>query len=566
MIAPNSTVRLLTGVRLDSEYQNTRMFASASEQASYFNSKALLTFEQCTYLREDHIIKVEAPVDAIYLCNYIMYRNINHSSKWFYAFVNKIDYVNDRVSALHIQMDIMQTWMFEVQWLPSFIEREHCTEFVSGKPVINTVEEGLDFGDDNDIVSMERYYPYGNVKFMMFTSTIALHMLEDDPMKNTGSFVSNTISTLNHYILPFTDNEGLGVMWSLNGQNLEPIFNNMFQLRTQPKYANAIVAINVLDHLPFPITVNETTKAVTIDTQYAFYAADTNIAMIHIRGGVTQLTAFNKANKYTGFPSYSCSKMYMYPYSYHELIDFHGNRFIIRNEHLDTDALVVKVKGSISTTPKTAYIVNNYHGEVDNLDHGIINQTISNIPVVNNETAAYLQSQRNSERQGIVNNILLSSVAGGIRGSSAGGAGIVGGAIGGAVVGGFRVAPEVANIMAKRKDLANIPDNVSNQGNNMTFDIGWNYIGCWLVKRTVKPEYAKKLEDYFKRFGYKVNEIKMPNLKTRSKFNYVKTVGANIIGPVPQEDLAELRKIYDAGVTLWHTEIDHNINGNEVTS
>ena len=48
------------------------------------------------------------------------------------------------------------------------------------------------------------------------------------------------------------------------------------------------------------------------------------------------------------------------------------------------------------------------------------------------------------------------------------------------------------------------------------------------------------------------NELKIPNLNNRPKWNYVKTAGINLLGDIPQEDLQMIKDIYDNGVTLWH--------------
>lgn len=53
-------------------------------------------------------------------------------------------------------------------------------------------------------------------------------------------------------------------------------------------------------------------------------------------------------------------------------------------------------------------------------------------------------------------------------------------------------------------------------------------------------------------FGYQTNELKVPNLNNRPKWNYVKTAGANILGNIPQEDLETIKSIFNNGVTLWH--------------
>ena len=78
--------------------------------------------------------------------------------------------------------------------------------------------------------------------------------------------------------------------------------------------------------------------------------------------------------------------------------------------------------------------------------------------------------------------------------------------------------------MAKYKDIDNIPSNLRSQGNNALFDIGNDYVGVWAIKFTTTQEYADKLQGFWKMFGYKVNEVKVPNLYTRQSWNYVKTV------------------------------------------
>ena len=53
-------------------------------------------------------------------------------------------------------------------------------------------------------------------------------------------------------------------------------------------------------------------------------------------------------------------------------------------------------------------------------------------------------------------------------------------------------------------------------------------------------------------YGYKVNSLKVPNITGRTNWNYVKTINANILGDIPQEDIQELKTMFDSGVTFWH--------------
>ena len=53
-------------------------------------------------------------------------------------------------------------------------------------------------------------------------------------------------------------------------------------------------------------------------------------------------------------------------------------------------------------------------------------------------------------------------------------------------------------------------------------------------------------------YGYKVNMVKMPNLTGRANWNYIKTVGCYIEANIPQEDLQDIKNMFDRGFTIWH--------------
>ena len=69
---------------------------------------------------------------------------------------------------------------------------------------------------------------------------------------------------------------------------------------------------------------------------------------------------------------------------------------------------------------------------------------------------------------------------------------------------------------------------------------------------SIRQEYAKIIDDYFSAYGYKVNSVKTPNITGRRNWNYVKTVGCYIEADIPQDDLQEIKTLFDKGITLWH--------------
>lgn len=80
---------------------------------------------------------------------------------------------------------------------------------------------------------------------------------------------------------------------------------------------------------------------------------------------------------------------------------------------------------------------------------------------------------------------------------------------------------------------------------------------------SIKHQFARRLDKFFDMFGYLTNELKLPNLNSRPNWNYVKTLGVNIIADIPQEDLLTLKNYFDSGITLWHnpsTFLDYSQN------
>lgn len=70
--------------------------------------------------------------------------------------------------------------------------------------------------------------------------------------------------------------------------------------------------------------------------------------------------------------------------------------------------------------------------------------------------------------------------------------------------------------------------------------------------KSIKKEMAKIIDDYFSMYGYKTNEVKIPNITGRRNWNYVKTINCNLEGNIPQMDLQKIKQMFNEGVTLWH--------------
>lgn len=266
----------------------------------------------------------------------------------------------------------------------------------------------------------------------------------------------------------------------------------------------------------------------------------------------------------------------MYPYTVTVLDDMKGNRIELKNEYIKDNNLKLKVKGSLGTSNKIAYMVDNYRKastltsdeiNITNMETALINNSANDISILSDYLSAYLQGNRNTiENQ--KSSAMFQGVMGSITNATIGGAqsmfatrsgwglnplGVVGSGLE-MIKGVGESIVQLQGIQAKTKDVDNTPANMVKMGGNSAFDFGNNFNGVYVIKKQITDEYRSKLEGFFNMFGYKVNEVKVPNFATRQYWNYVETKNCNILGNLNNEDLQELKQIFDSGITLWHTD------------
>lgn len=145
IIQPESDIYLLTNVPLNSHYNHTVLYDNVDTQYADFFSHRAFTFTEQSYQRwKRGYLRVAAKCDDLYGVNYLMFRNSGFGNKWFYAFVDTPKYINNNCSEIHYTIDVIQTWMFDYDIPPCFVEREHSATDEIGD---NLVAEDIDCGE-----------------------------------------------------------------------------------------------------------------------------------------------------------------------------------------------------------------------------------------------------------------------------------------------------------------------------------------------------------------------------------------------------------------------------------
>ena len=143
-----ATTFYLGHVPWDSSYRDVRNYASESAQRSGimgFMNPAFTTSGNTFFRNHARMLRVPFHATSLHEAgvNYIAWQN-GSSGKWWYAFVQEIRYLNDDVSNLVIEVDVFQTWWFDLTPKACYVEREHASDDTVGA---NILDEPVDTGE-----------------------------------------------------------------------------------------------------------------------------------------------------------------------------------------------------------------------------------------------------------------------------------------------------------------------------------------------------------------------------------------------------------------------------------
>lgn len=505
---PISAVYLLD-VPLDNTQKNQLYFETVGAQYGYFTSRIVKSFNYVTYIRKDNKIRVQEEIDNLWNCNYVMYQNGNFANKWFYAFITRMEYVNESTTDLYIETDVFQSWLFDVTINDSFVVREHVKDDTIGK---NLVDEGLDTGE-----YIQEYY----IKVdKMGDSWNILAVSDNTPMGNdelSGNSYGNVVSGLTYY--PFKNN-ATGLQW----------LKDTIALYDDAGKHEAIIMIFTVPEFIIADTVN--VSGWTVGDPIASGSS-----------GSFGVENFTLSAKQTGnVDGYipKNNKLYTYPYKYLYLSNNTGGSAVYRYEDFEQAGMNFTILGFLYPNPDIMLAPRNYKGggiNDINFEYGLM---LKGFPLGSWTSDAY-------------NAWLATNIASTAVGIVAGaGAGIVGAVTGnvGAVAGG---ALAVFHQLQQWYVASIQPDQAKGQADGGSFHFAYNNLDFYYAHMSIKAEFAKRIDDFFTMYGYKVNTLKVPELHSRQYWNYIQTIDINIVGSIPADDMTKLKGIFDNGVTLWHS-------------
>lgn len=536
VITPQTDLYLLK-VPLEMSNDNQLTFASAQAQFNYFYSLPKLEGDgKFTYQRKDGVIRFGALIDDILDYNYVMYRNTAYSDKWFYAFIVGMQYSSDQVTNITIKTDVWQTWQFDLTYKPVLIDREHQNTDVAGD---NLLPEGVELGE---------YVTNGNVE-NFGTSDSYVTVVEVSQVENEGESATLAYQWVDgtHDVTPTLNNITRGTTpLIISGQTA---FSALRDVYDWAGLGDAIVNVYLL-----PSNLVGTTYQINLVGARGVDLKTCSALVPATKDGVYEITtkSLSKPSKIGGL-GYTPrnKKLLTAPYCYFTISNNAGSSVPFNYEDFNQSTFQFKVEGTFGASGNVKAIPVNYKkfASTENaLDYSVSG---AKFPICSWKSDSYTnwltQNAVNMQTEWTGTAIaggltMLGSVyKDGMLGLGTGAISAVGDLIG------------TAREQHMAKTRANmIPDQV--KGNLNTGDFVWaKYRSMFTyLPMSIKEQQARIIDEYFDQFGYKCNRVKIPNVYGRRNWNFVKTVGCYIEANIPQDDLQEIKSMFDRGITFWH--------------
>lgn len=540
LIAPSTDLYLLK-LPIDLNDENQLTFASASAQATYFQSLTKTGATDFTYQRKENAIRYPAQIDSIIQYNYVMYKNEAYSTKWFYARITNMQYVNDGMTLISIEEDSFQTWQFDLIYYRCFVEREHVDDDSVG---LHTVDEGLETGeyqilDKKNIPLYESEYPSQDWVICFCVTKLPQGSTH---IQGEGLTLGGVFTSLHYFAVAGVDTAYATI--------------KLYEQYDQTLTSDDIKNIYMVPRSAIEIPQNPTTWSFTAGgttftiTAYPLYDSVT-----------TGPFYFQQPSHLAGNYYPKNNKLFSWPFSYAyfsnkagDTLPVHWEDFPVQTGSYTTGRTINYKKALVASTSISAKLyLTKYKGYEEASGYGTrmyeYGINFAKAPVCAWTTDYYtnwLTQNGVNVATGVAGNVLGGGLA--IAGAALA-SGPLGLAIAGAALG---TANSVANAVAQNHQASVTPNNAN--GDTAVGDVMFAYNKCSvsLYFMTVKPEMAAVIDDYFTCYGYKINRVKVPQINTRVNWNFIKTIGSAIQADAPQDTIDHINRMFDHGLTLWH--------------
>ena len=495
---PNTIVRLLENVPFDSTYSDTILFTSVAEQTNFMQGKAKYSFNNFTYQRVNssvaapriaYSVRVPRVADDLYNCNYLMFQNSNYGSKWFYAFIKQVNYINPNNTEIIYEIDVYQTWAFNFEILPSIVEREHS---LTDEPFENLTPEPL----------TPSSYVSSNLSF------------------NTWRHLNDK----QYIVILAAYSDKIPVGW-LEGGNFSEIYSGLwfYYSANKDEITNEIKKMDELGLTDSIVSVFMTP-----------------INPLHFVEELNLSTSITKETSSLDTHIIRNKKLMNYPYRIIRLISSTGESVDLRPEFLTENTLTVDITGTSGVNP-AARCTPKYKmlSEYEN--------SVQYTAIVQCAWTKDVYSNWLAQNMGVnVAKMLNSTIHGAL-----GVASLVMGNIAGIAPAISSIA-SLSSQIGEFYDMSQKPNIAQGKAFDDALNVGLKRTGFAAYALMIDTDTAERYDDFFDMYGYACNKLKKPNLAGRESWNYVKTNNVILKGSMPVDAMDRIKQMFNNGIRFWH--------------
>lgn len=516
MFSPSTNLRLLS-VPLESDYSNTLWFPNVGAQTTYFTGKIVKTFDDFNYIKKDNTIVVAEEIDKLYNCNYIMYKNANFSTRWFYAFINRMEWASNGSTRLYVSTDVIQTWFFDITYYQSYVDRCHSDTDVAGDNIVTEDFSGMGVGGYQQSGSQDLQpnwisvfattdydgnpIPATDASGIVSGTGVAVRMATDISTLSTlvNQYVKNGMATAIAKIQQYpVGNHSATVSFSkrptaiggytpTNKKLLSGAFVQCYmtmygqEIDFNPEYISG-------NNVAFQIAVDETSGTIgVIVTNYG----SSDIANLSMTAVIPESTwAYNQ---------------YKNDYNLHSASN---SIYTQRQQNLRTGNTAQAVVGSIGSIAGMAGSIIDAVNPVTAVT-GRVNQSIQNVT---------------SNASNLITNATNAAIQ-------------------------FSGIDEITQDLTAISENYNAPATGGVASSNMFISSGKTALSYGFKIPPV--DLVKRCDKFLSVYGYKQSEYRTINLHARANWTYIRTLGLNASGNFPDDDMRIIKQVFDKGVFFW---------------
>lgn len=547
-IQPNSTIEFFSDLNLSQDYNDSLYFETAPLRDIYFtNLPKLAVADRCYYARDNRgFVRVELPIGTMMHAQYMRFKNTSYENNWWYAFVQDVIYINDHTVEVQFELDPLMSYMGEFTLNSCFVERQHsetdefgdnlvdepfaCGEYENHNGIVASSSAQLACtGWFNSISEHEYSWKYNEAWcYMVFyvpPSVVA------DPVKgNLGVY-----SGLDVKIFP-NNPTGIAEMDAF--------------LHTVQILAN-IQAVVLVPEAFIPNIPNYEPPYSGAPDYSSGRTAVPYIKTQNLASPLTDVWGINPKNK----------KIYTYPYNFLAVWNSEDKENIYRYELFSNPlSISFEFTGSYGEKTEIGCYPLNYREMAKNYAEGC---SMKNFPLatwVSDMFMAYMAQTLSSAPQALGR----SGNAFGVTESNLFGGGKLGTFSAGNTditvtkpqnAGWNKINATIANELAKDAGHM-IQPNEAHSGTPSDVITLSNKKDFYFFRRTIKPEFAKRIDDYWTMFGYPDGTVHVPNMNARTRFTYVKTIGCKLNCACPASDADFIEQLFNKGIRFWKNHLD----------